>query len=121
MLVLNIRQSRGGQDLKQVDDYRSRDELITTYILVYVFPFVVLDYSILSNWIAFVIFFVVIGIIQVRSNQLFVNPVLSVFDYRIYEIDTGDSTITLVTKGDLQEPVDSVKTVELSNGVHMTV
>lgn len=119
--VLNIRKSKGGRDFKTVDEYRSRDELITTYILVYIFPFVVLDYTSLANWVAFAVFFFVIGVIQVRSNQLYVNPILALLDYRIYEIDTGDEVLTLVIKGDLEEPVESVKTVELSNGVHMVV
>lgn len=120
-LVLNVRKSKGGTDFKNVDSYRSRDELITTYILVYIFPFVVLDYTTLANWLAFIVFFVVIGLIQVRSNQLFVNPILALFDYRVYEIDTGGKNVTLVTKGDLNEPVNKVKTVELSNDVHIAV
>lgn len=120
-LVLSLRRSRGGQDFKNIDSYKSRDELVTTYILVYIFPFVVLDYSSLINWMAFLIFFLVIGIIQVRSTHLHVNPILAILGYRIYEVDTGERKVLLVTKKDIQEPVDSVRTVELSNDVHMTV
>lgn len=118
--VISLRQSRGGTDIKTVESSRSRDDLITNYILVYVFPFVVLNYSNLVNWLAFIIFFAVIAIIQVRSNHLYVNPVLAAFDYRIYEIDTGNQTLTVVTKGEIDEPVDELITVELSNNVFLT-
>jgi len=120
-VVLDLRRSKGGEDFKQIDSYRSRDELITSYILVYIFPFVVLDYTTIANWIAFAIFFGVIGLIQVRSSQLYVNPMLSLFDYRIYEIDTGDRMVMLITKDELEEPVSKVRTVELSNDVHMSI
>lgn len=120
-LVVNIRRSKGGQDFKEIESYRSRDELITSYILVYIFPFVVLDYTTFANWIAFAIFFAVIGLIQVRSNQLYVNPILAIRNYRIYEIDTGDQMVMLIAKGDIEESVNKVRTVELSNDVHMSV
>lgn len=120
-MLFELRRSKGGQDFKQVYSYESRDDLITNYILVYIFPFVVLNFNQLSNWIAFVILFFVIGLIQVRSNQLYVNPVLAVSGYEIYEVDTETGKVTLVTKESLEQGTESVRTVELSNGVHMCV
>jgi len=120
-LVLSLRRSKGGQDFTQVSSFRSRNDLITSYILVYVFPFVVLDYTVLTNWIAFLIFFAVIGVIQVRSNHLYVNPVLALFSYDIYEVDTGDKRLTVLTKDNLGNDSGPIKTVELSNDVYMSV
>lgn len=119
-LVISIRRSKGGDDWTNVDSLQNRDDLITNYILVYVFPFVVLDYTNLANWIAFVLFFLVIGIIQVRSSHLYVNPVLSLYDYQVYEVDTGDEIRTVISKQDLEGSIDKLKTVELSNGVYLT-
>jgi len=119
--VIGVRRSKGGGDFKNVDSYQSRDELVTTYILVYIFPFVVLDFSEIMNWIAFIIFFLVIGIIQVRSSHLHVNPVLSLIGYRVYEIETGEKTVLLVADYELDESIENVRTVELSNDVHMAV
>lgn len=118
--VFNLRVSKGAEDFKRVESYRSRDDLITNYILVYIFPFVVLDYSNFVDWFAFVIFFLVIGIVQVKSNHLYVNPVLALFDYRIYEVDTGDRILTLVSKGEIEQSVESLRAVELSNDVYLT-
>jgi len=120
-LVLKLRQSKGGERFASIDSCRSRNDLVTNYILVYVFPFVVLDYTQATNWLAFIVFFLVIGVIQVRSNHLYVNPVLAIFNYDIYEIDTGDEILTVITKDDLDPSCKPVKTVELSNGVYLTV
>lgn len=120
-LVLQLRQSKGGERFANIDSCRTRNDLVTNYILVYIFPFVVLDYTQTTNWLAFIIFFSVIGIIQVRSNHLYVNPVLAIFNYDIYEVDTGEEILTIVTKEDLAPSQKPVKTVELSNGVYLTV
>lgn len=118
-LVFSLRLSRGATDFQRVESSRDRNDLITNYILVYIFPFVVLDFSNLTNWVAFVLFFVVIAIIQVRSNHLYVNPVLAAFNYRLYEVDTGDRVLTVVSKGAIDRPVEQIQTVELSNEVFL--
>ncbi|QUJ71260.1 hypothetical protein [Haloarcula marismortui] len=118
--VFSIRKSRGADSIQKINNSRSRDDLITNYVLVYIFPFVVLDYTNLANWFAFILFFFVIGIVQVKSNQLYVNPVLSFFDYRIYEADTDRGEITVLSRGKLDES-EPVHTVELSNDVHITI
>lgn len=120
-LVISLKQSRGGTDFKPVESFRSRDDLVTNYILVYIFPFVVLDYTNLANWLAFLVFFGVIGIIQVRSNLLHINPILAIFDYQVYEVDTGEQVLTVVSKSDISPSDNALKTVELSNDVFLTV
>lgn len=120
-----------------VEHYQSRNDLITSYLLVYIFPFVVLDYTNILNWIAFGVFFIMIGYIQVRSNQLYVNPVLAFRGYNIYEIDTGNQMMTVIVQGrveekfvsddldelDIDTEVDErqIRTVQLSNDVRITV
>jgi hypothetical protein len=107
---------------QDIESYKSRHDLLTSYLIAYIFPFVGLDYSQLVNWLIFGIFFVTLGAIQIRSTQLHVNPVLAVLGYRIYEIeDGGKGTNMLVAKRDINLDDDPVKTVELSNRVYLTV
>lgn len=120
-LTLDVRKSKGGEDIKEVDELRSRDDLITNYILVYIFPFVILDYTNITNWLAFVLFFLTIGVIQVRSSQLYVNPVLAFFDYRVYEIHTEGEVLTVLSRSSMSDSTDNIRTVELSNNVHLLV
>lgn len=120
-LAWSVRMSKE-PSFTDISDLNSRNDLVTNYILVYIFPFVVLDFSEPTNWIAFIIFFLVIGVIQVRANLLFVNPVLSLFKYDIYEAESDRGKIMLIAKGDLRSeisPGKKVRTVELSNRVHI--
>lgn len=107
---------------QDIESYKSRHDLLTSYLIAYIFPFVGLNYSQPTNWLIFGIFFVTLAAIQIRSTQLHVNPVLAVLGYRIYEIeDGGKGTNMLVTKRDVDLDDDPVKTVELSNRVYLTV
>ena len=108
-------------DPREVKNARTHNDAITKYILVYIFPFVVLDYTSLANWIAFITFFIVIGIIQVRSNQLYVNPILGLLGYDLYEVDTENEKFTLLTNRRLENRPTRVPAVELSNGVYLSV
>lgn len=118
--VYFMRITREGEPT-QVMKAKSRNDAITNYILVYIFPFVLLDFNETFNWIVFISLFFLIGIIQVRSNHLFVNPVIGIAGYNIYEVDTDKKRITLLVKGRIEDHPTNVTTVELSPGVHMAV
>jgi len=115
-----IRKGREGEPTKIVKA-KSRNDAITNYILVYILPFILFDFSDTFNWIVFLLLFLLIGLIQVRSNHLFVNPVIGAAGYNIYEVDTEKRRITLLTKNRLDDHPTNVTTVELSPGVHMVV
>jgi hypothetical protein len=119
-VAINVRTSREPKE-KDIDSPKSRNELITNYILVYIFPFVVLEYTNFVDWLAFIVFFFVIGVVQVRANQLFVNPILAICQYDVYEAEIDGEPVLLLTRKDRTEIREPVNTVELSDNVHLTV
>jgi len=118
-LVFHVRKSKEAEP-RYIKEATNRNDAVTNYLLVYIFPFVVLDLSQIENWILFIVFFFVIGIIQVRSNYLYVNPILGVVGYNIYDVKTEDKNMTLLINKRIDDCPRHVSTVELSNGVHIT-
>lgn len=118
-LVFRVRLTREPSP-KRILTANSRNDAITSYILVYIFPFVVLDYTQMVNWFAFVALFIVIGIIQVRSSHLYVNPILGLRGYNIYEAETEDERMLLLIDEQIHSTT-SVSAVELSRGVYIAV
>lgn len=107
---------------REIESYKSRHDLLTSYLIAYIFPFVNLDYTLWENWVIFILFFLVLAAIQIQSTQLHVNPVLAAIGYDIYEIEDGSrGTNMLVADRDINLEQDSVTTVELSNRVYITV
>lgn len=81
-----------------VDDYEERLNLATEYILVYIYPLTVLDYSKFVDVVLFFGLFVMIGIIQSRSNRLYVNPVLAAFGFNYYWVEVDGEEELLITR-----------------------
>ncbi len=95
--------------------------MVTEYLIVYIFPFIVFDYTDPFNIGAFLILFLAIGAVQVRSNKLYANPVLAFFRYNIYKVEDDNGKRLILTKQTLKDEIVSLKTVELSTGVYVTV
>lgn len=136
-LVLVIRvQEQSSPDFKEVDEYRRRNDQVTSYLLVYIFAFFGLDLFNLDSLVAFLVFFGMVAVIQVRSSQLHVNPVLALLGYDIYHVKTGREVALVVAGGALEDkfvaPDDEngqpdldaderyLKVAELGNGVYIT-
>lgn len=134
-LVVQI-QSRSNPDFKEVDEYQRRNDQITSYLLVYVFAFLGLELSNTSHLFAFGVFFLTVAIIQIRSAQLHVNPILGLFGYDIYRVKSGREIALIVSNHDIEEmlvpPEDDsgrpnpsaderyLKVAKLGKGVYIT-
>lgn len=135
-LILRVR-STGTTDYEPVEEFRQRNDLVTSYLLVYVFTYLGLNYTDLVSWLSFLIFFSVVAIIQLRSEQLHVNPLLALAGYDVYEVKMERGVRLVVSKRELEEqlvpPDDSqgepdyasaeryLEMAELGNGVYITV
>lgn len=119
--AISIRKTREPK-YRDIESYKSRHDLLTGYLIAYIFPFINLNYTNWENWVIFAMFFLVLASIQIRSTHLHVNPVLAVLGYDIYEIeDGGRGTNLLVADKNMNLDRDSVQAVELGNRVYMTV
>lgn len=135
-LVATVK-SNGGDTPKEVDQYRRRNDMVTSYLLVYVFAYLGLEYTEVTSWAAFLIFFGVIAVIQLRSEQLHVNPLLALAGYDIYEVTFGREVRLVITESDIEDdlipPDDAngdpdyvaderyLQVAEIGNGVYITV
>lgn len=121
-LTVRLKRAENGQQ-KRVGKPDERNELVITYILVHVVPFAFIDYSSLLNFLAFSLLFISIGIIQVRSSHLYVNPILSAMRYDLYEIEDADTRgqmLLVKTYEDTDSDDSTVTAVELSNEVYIS-
>ncbi|MFY4814786.1 hypothetical protein ACOJIV_19135 [Haloarcula sp. AONF1] len=121
-VVIRFKRAENGQP-KEVSEPAERNELIITYILVHVVPFAFIDYSNTLNLLAFIFLFLSIGIIQVRSSYLYINPILSAMRYDLYEIEEADTRgqmLLVKTHEHTNSEDTTITAVELSNDVYIT-
>lgn len=118
LFILWVRRTNQGQ-LETFVDYENKSHLFSEYLLVYIFPLVVMDFDSFDDVFSFVLFFALVAIIAIRSNRLYTNPMLVLIGYRIYQVKTKHDKYLLLTDEQLEGDSVSVNTVRISNGVHI--
>lgn len=80
---------------------RRNNEKINEYILVYILPFITVKSNDYKELTIFLLIFILIGIISVKNDLVYVNPILYLLKYNIYLLkypqDAIDESI-LITK-----------------------
>lgn len=86
--------------LVKVTGYRSRDDQVMSYITGYLLPFVALPIGGWEMAVALLIFIGVLGWVYVHSAMLFINPVLNVLGYHLYDISVegSDESLSLLAR-----------------------
>lgn len=92
---------------RPIDTYEKRNELLTTYLLVYVFVFAGLDFTKPLDLTIFVVFFFILGVLQINSGHLHVNPMLGMRGYQVYELTSDDQVLLIISDGSLEEKIMS--------------
>ena len=90
---------------KKCDHFQQRNELLSSYLLVYVFVFVGLDFSELSDWTIFLLFFAMLAVLQMRSEMLHINPLLGLAGFRVYEVESQTQTLLVISKDNIRESI----------------
>ena len=121
-MVVYFTRSENGQP-RSVQEPTKRNEVFISYILAHVIPFAFIDYTSTLNFFAFVMLFLAIGVVQVRSNYLYINPVLSLCGFDMYEITDTEGRGQMLLAKMHEDPGSKEFTLtaaELSNNVYIT-
>lgn len=108
---------------KPIKNSDKKNDLLLSYILAHVVPFAFIDYAVILNFLAFALLFFAIGLIQVRSNYLYINPVLAAMHYDVYLIDDSEQGSQMLLAKTHEQPDgdnNTLTAVELSNNVYIT-
>lgn len=90
---------------KRCDRFQQRNELISSYLLVYVFVFAGLNFNEISNVLIFIIFFSMLAVLQMRSEMLHINPLLGLGGYRVYQVESKQQSLLVISKERLTENI----------------
>jgi len=70
-----------------------KDSEAVSYLLFYLFPFLDVSLQSLSESAPIILLLIVMSIIYINSNMMYVNPMLNLFGYHIFEIENEDGKI----------------------------
>jgi hypothetical protein len=73
-------------------DYHQRDSEAMSYIASYVVPFASFSLDVIPQLLALAIFILMLLVLYVNSNMIYVNPMLNLMGYHLYEIEVEYGT-----------------------------
>jgi hypothetical protein len=97
VVMLYVNHEIEGQDLT-VATAQSRDGDALAYVATYLVPFAAITATTPREQAALALFVVLIAVIYVRSSLFYVNPLLAIVGYRLFQIVTPhNATVVLIT------------------------
>jgi len=77
---------RGGVSQTKITGVERRDENVMAYIASYLIPFVTFPLDSLEQILALLVFIGVLLFVYVHSNMVYINPMLNLVGFHLYEI-----------------------------------
>ncbi|NLX77491.1 MAG: hypothetical protein GXZ01_09030 [Clostridiaceae bacterium] len=79
-------------DNREVTNVVSRNDQLPGYLVSCLFPFVGFHIIGADEFTALIFIFLIIGVLYVRTDLVYINPLLSLFGFNIYEVQFADKT-----------------------------
>ena len=77
----------------KVINFQRRDADVMGYIASYLIPFVTFPFDNLQQIGALFVFILILLVVYVNSNMIYINPVLNLAGYHLYEVNTEHSAL----------------------------
>lgn len=95
-----------------------RDSDVLAYIATYLVPFADFEAASLRQRVAVILFVALIAILYVRLQLFYVNPLLALIGYRVYQATTvSGNSIALLSRRRFVAPASRLQAVRLSEYV----
>jgi hypothetical protein len=119
-LYFSLMRRRAYVEQKKVIDFASRDAEVMSYIASYLIPLVTFPLGTAQQIAVLFVFIVVLFIIYVHSNMIYINPMLNVAGYRLYEVEIEHSKRPhyYIARKPLERDQE-IRFVRLSNDIYL--
>ena len=103
----------------RVESAQARDGDALAYIATYLVPFAAITATTLRERVALGLFIVLIAVLYVRSQLFYVNPLLALVGYRLFQVSTpGAASVVLLSSRPFLPSGVTINTRRLSDYVY---
>ena len=83
----------------EIKEINTHNKEYITYLGTYILPFIALETKTVYDIAAYIILFITMGLIYVRTNLIYTNPMLLFFGYDLFEvIDAKNNKLVCISK-----------------------
>lgn len=100
-LVLRKASKMSGE-FREIKDMEDNSDKFVEYIIAYIIPFLGFSFDNIPDIISLAILFVIIGILYIRSDLIYMNPILNFLGYHLFKANSSDGEFMIISKKDSQ-------------------
>jgi hypothetical protein len=121
--IIKLSVKMEGRYIKEIKRVEFNSEKFIEYIVAYIAPFLGFNLGKWQEVLALGILFCLIGFIYIRSEMIYMNPMLNLFGYELYKVETDKKGFMVIsrTKKEDKEEIKSKKIYFLLNDVGVNV
>lgn len=97
-VIKDTEKTRAGSKSIRIEKVQSRDGDILSYLVTYVLPLISLNSSTWREVFVLIILIFVTLFLSLRSDLLYVNPLLIFMKFHLYSVETNESEILLISR-----------------------
>lgn len=101
----------------EAKEIKSEGKLNFEYFLAYIIPFIAIDIDETRQLLAYVVLFVFIGILYVKTNLIYVNPTLVILGYNLFRFKTEYEDAMLITKNSYEKALSN-RVIPMDRGLY---
>lgn len=90
-ILLSFSKKVNGRSYK-IKAIQDKNEQAVTYLMTYIIPFITIGNSETKEILATVLILIIISIIYIKLDLIYINPIMLVLGYYIYEIELENGT-----------------------------
>lgn len=109
---------RIGSYPSKITEFKDINDMSLEYIITYIFPLLFLNYTDFGVVAGLLIIFLMIAYIYIRSDLIYMNPILNLLGYNIYKGVADERNIIIISKRDTKD-IERQKLVRLANKVYL--
>ncbi|WP_066895640.1 hypothetical protein [Clostridium nigeriense] len=84
LLLLIFKVAGKSSEYTSMYDISKNNKSINEYVLVYILPFITVKTNDYKELVIFIIIFFLIGLLSVKNDMVYINPILYIMKYNIY-------------------------------------
>lgn len=88
-------------DYHEIRNIEDKSNQFLEYIIAYIIPFLGFNLESISDLVALGIIFILICVLYVRSDLIYMNPLLNLMNYNLYKVNDSKKEIMVISKEEL--------------------
>ena len=102
LLFIIQKSSKMSGDYQEINEAEDKSNQFLEYIIAYIIPFLGFNIGNIPDMISLLIIFLMVGVLYVKSDLIYMNPILNFIGYKLYKINPSAHEYMAISKNTIQ-------------------